>query len=236
MLIAPDTSPREPRLPGDADQLGLRLFGRVLSSTPRRHRGRKTIGCTVMSRGNCRRSWPRNLPAAPGATRHFRSLHGRPRRVDAARCAIRRPLQVGIGVCADRRADAIARGARRRLPIIWARTLEAWREYDATRIGGAPAVSRAHPHRSRHRRINILAAATLAGEIRGRGGQVRPAAEPAHAAGLRSRLLLHSDFHGGPSAPPRAAACEIALTGLPIIEYDSATRKVPARDLNWNAV
>src|SRR5258708_3805789 len=55
MLIAPDTSPREPRLPGDADSWTSATQPASMW-TPHRPPGRNTIGCTVMSRGSCRSS------------------------------------------------------------------------------------------------------------------------------------------------------------------------------------
>src|SRR5450631_4183541 len=71
------------------------------------------------------------------------------------------------------------------------------------RIIGSQAISGAHPRRSGHGRSVSRGTATVAREVVGRGGEVGATTHAAHAAGLRSRLLFHSNLHDGSSATPR---------------------------------
>ena len=92
------------------------------------------------------RELPRARRGASSGTRrrdrHLRPFHGRPWRADTGAAQSAR--------CTDRsrhsrrsRRRCNVPGARRPSATIWGRIRRAWREYDATRTGGAPAVSRA---------------------------------------------------------------------------------------------
>ncbi len=108
MLISPDTSPREPRIPGDADHWDFGLSaGFYLDATQAPWSQNYRMYSYVV------RELPEivaaHLPAALERDGYFRPLHGRPWRLDPG-VAQSGAVQVGIGIFSDRRADAIALG------------------------------------------------------------------------------------------------------------------------------
>ena len=190
-------------------QLGLRLFGRFLCGC---HRGALVAAlpdvqlCHAGAAGDRRRRSCRSRPNATGIFGHSMGGHG----ALVWRCAIRTATnRFRVRARSPRRCNV--RGARRHLPTIWAPIRRVGASYDATELVARKPFPASHPHRSRHGR-SISRRATQAGEIFGCSGDVRATLEPAHAAWLRSRLLFHPDFHGGPSAPPRNAPEELKLT------------------------
>ena len=108
MLISPDTSPREPRIPGDADHWDFGLSaGFYLDATQAPWSQNYRMYSYVV------RELPEivaaHLPADLERNGYFRPLHGRPWRIDSG-VAQSVAVQVGIGVFADRRAHAVALG------------------------------------------------------------------------------------------------------------------------------
>ena len=177
---------------------GISARARDSTSTRRSRRGRRTTACTATWRANCRSWWRRIFRTTP-RHRYFRPLDGRSWRADH-RAQEFRAIQNAVGIRADQR-PCNAHGARRRLRIIWARI----------RTGGestmrANYVAQAVPFPS----SSISAggpvsqgSAAPAGEVVRLGRAVGAEAHAAHAARLRSWLLLHSDLHGRPPAAPR---------------------------------
>ena len=108
MLVAPDTSPREPRIPGDADKWDFgQGAGFYVDATQAPWSANYRMSSYVS------RELPEvvaaNLPVLAGSTGIFRTFHGRSWRADD-RAAQPGEVQVRVGVCADRRADAMPVG------------------------------------------------------------------------------------------------------------------------------
>ncbi len=108
MLVAPDTSPREPRLPGDADNWDFRA-GRGLL----RGRNAGAVGDElpdVQLRYARAAGSGGGKPAREGwGDRNLRTLDGRAWRAHL-RAAQSFDVPVGFSVCADRGADAVPVG------------------------------------------------------------------------------------------------------------------------------
>ncbi len=82
---------------------------------------------------------------------------------------------------------------------------QSWREYDASEL----MTRRAFPNHilvDQGTSDQFLAEQLLPDKLSAGRGEVRPAADPADAARLRSRLLLHPDLHGRSPAASREAA------------------------------
>ena len=206
MLVAPDTSPREPRMPGRCGQLGFRARRRLLRGCDAAAVVGELSDVQLRDAGAAGARAPRiclRLAQAAGIFGHSMGGHG------ALMCALRNPSQIQIGfrVRAHCRTRCNVPGARRRLPTISARTSEAWREYDATEcvsrepFPGPILIDQGTADQ-------YLAEQLLAGEVFSRRREVGPAAQAAHAAGLRPRLLLHPDLHGRSFAPSCGGAEE----------------------------
>ncbi len=187
MLVAPDTSPRQPRLPGRRRELGLRPrcrllrrrdAGAVVSALP--HVQLRDAGAAGADRSA---AFPRTRPArASSATRW----------VVTARCvcALRNPgaLPIAVGVRADRRADAVPVGPARRSRGYLGDDASRWARLRRERARRrAASLPRAHPHRPGH------------------GGQIpRRAAAPRgvrrrlpRAPANRSTLRMHAGYDHG---------------------------------------
>jgi S-formylglutathione hydrolase FrmB len=125
--------------------------------------------------------------------RHLRPFHGRPRRADM-RAQESRPLQIVSAFAPIAAPMQCPWGKKAFSNYLGADTAELAR-IRRHGAGGAQTISRSDPHRSRHRRSisgraaasprNFSAAAAKSGQVLN------------FAAGLRSRLLLHADLHGG---------------------------------------
>ncbi len=152
LLIAPDTSPREPRLPGDADSWDFgysagfyvdatvapwsqyyRMYSYVTRELP------ETVTASLAGAGGCHGN--------------LRPFHGRARR--AGLCAAQsRTLQISLGVRADCGAHAVSLGQEGVYQLSGRRRQQLAR-IRCQRTGGAPAVSRTHPHRSGYRQTSF---------------------------------------------------------------------------------
>ena len=196
MLVAPDTSPRAAAPARRRRELGLRARRGLLR---RRHAGAvvgSTTGCTATSRASCPALVHANFPVRRGSPGHLRPFDGRSRRAGAARCATRR----STGRCRRSRRSrrrCAARGARRRSPATSARTGAA----GATTTPASSSRSAAS-----HGPILIdqgtptnsspsSSSPRCSRDACRRAGQTL---ELRMQPGLRPRLLLHPDVHGGP--------------------------------------
>ena len=132
MLINPDTSPREPRLPGDADSwdFGYSAGFYVDATTAPWSQYYRMYSYVT-------RELPElidaNLPALAGATGifgHSMGGHG------ALVCALRNPgrYKSVSTILRPLRRRCRPPGARRRLAIIWGPDTQSWREYDASEL------------------------------------------------------------------------------------------------------
>jgi len=204
MLIAADTSPREPALAGRCRQLGFRLFGRLLCGRHLRPWSQYYRMYSYVTR-----ELPELITAISPLERtraefsviqwagtarwcaHWRNAD-RYKSVSAF-APIAAPMQCPWGKKAFTNflgADTQSLARIRRQQLVARRAFRA----DLIDQGAADQflVEQLHPEK-------FVAA----------GRQVGSSAQPAHAAGLRSWLLFHSDLHGGPSAPPREATEEL---------------------------
>ncbi len=117
MLVAPDTSPREPRLPGDDASWDFGLARGLLRRRDRRRRGRALPHVQLRHARAARADRARNFPARLDA----RSRSWATRWAATARCvwpAASRALPLGLGVRADLRArpGAVGQQGVQRLP------------------------------------------------------------------------------------------------------------------------
>ena len=178
--------------------------------TPRRRRGRRTIGCTVMSCAELPEIVAAHLPADPSATGifgHSMGGHG------ALTLALRNPsLYKSVSAFSPIAAPMQSPWGKKAFTNYLGPDIETWREHDATEL----VARRPYPG-------PILIDQGSRGSISGCGAACRRNSprrrqksgqqlNAAHAAGLRSRLLLHPDLHGGSFAPSRGAARECAIT------------------------
>ena len=181
MLVAPDTSPRVPRIPGDDSAwdfgLGAGFYVDATSEPWSRHyrmyslRDARTAG----DRG-------RELSRQGRSPGHFRSLDGRSRRAASARCAI----QAATSRCPpSRRCCAPSRcpwGAKAFSGYL-GDDRKAWAEYDASELIAAPGLS--GPDTRRPGIVGpVPARAAAAGGVRGCRARGRTGSRTAPAPGL----------------------------------------------------
>ena len=170
MLIAPDTSPREPRLPGDADSWDFgysagfyvdateapwsqyyRMYSYVTRELP------ETVTASLAARAD-----------ATGIFGHSMGGHG------ALVCALRNPERYkSVSAFAPIAAPMQCPWGKKAFTNYLGSDVEQLARIRCHRTGGAPAVCRAHPHRSGYRG-SVSGRAAAAGEIQGGRGK-RPA-------------------------------------------------------------
>ena len=192
MLVAPDTSPREPRLPGDADSWDFgQGAGFYVDATQAPWSAHYRMYSYVT------RELPElvaeHLPALAeqqGIFGHSMGGHG------ALVCALRNPSRYkSLSAFAPIAAPMQCPWGRKAFTNYLGTRHRHVARVRRQRIGGTQALCRAHPHRPGHGG-SIPDRAVAAREVRRRGREERPAADVANAAWLRSRLLFHSDLHG----------------------------------------
>ena len=202
MLVAPDTSPREPRIPGDADNwdfgqgagfyvdatqapwsTNYRMYSYVTAELP------ELVAA--------------NLPADPDATGifgHSMGGHG------ALVCALRNPGRYkSVSAFAPIAAPMQCPWGKKGFGNYLGPDQETWREYDASELVARKPFPGTHSHRS-GQGGPVSRRAINAREVRRRGGQIGPEARSQDARRVRPRILLHAKLHGrSPSAPCRGA-------------------------------
>ena len=174
MLVAPDTSPREPRLPGDADSWDFgQGAGFYVDATQAPWSAHYRMYSYVT------RELPElvaeHLPAlaeVQGIFGHSMGGHG------ALVCALRNPsryksVSAFAPIAAPMQVPLGTQGVQR---TISARTPTAWREYDASELVARKPFPAPDPHRSGHGGP-IPGRAVAPGEVRRRGREDRPAAD-----------------------------------------------------------
>ena len=209
MLVAPDTSPREPRVPGDADSWDFgQGAGFYVDATQAPWSTHYRMYSYVT------RELPELVARASAGPRRgagdLRPFDGRSRRL-GVRAAQSVALQIRFRVRADCRADASARGDARRSATISARTPTPGASTTPANWWRASPLPRPILI-DQGTADQFLTEQLLPEKFAAAAAKSGQPLDAANAAGLRSRLLFHSDLHGRSSAAPRRHSEEMSVS------------------------
>ncbi len=202
LLVAPDTSPRQPRLPGDDASWDFGLgagFYVDATEAPWSAHYRMYSYVTRELPELIAAHFPADT-ARSGIFGHSMGGHG------ALVCALRNPAQYrSLSAFAPIAAPMQCPWGRKAFTGYLGVDESRLARLRLERVGRATAVPLADPRGPGHGR-QIPRRATEPRSVRGRLPALGPALRATHARGLRPRLLVHPDLHGGSHAVACAAA------------------------------